>query len=819
MLVEMEHVATRGLPKPRPAIYTFAIGALRRQGLWQQALDALAMAEDGGLTLDLPLINTAIGVCGYGLQWERALDLLAQLPRRSLQPSIYSYNSAAAAFGSARQWEHVLALVETMNRGRIALDAAMRDCAAKSVDVGRRQMRIDAMDVLAAAADWQEALASLCSLGRQAVQADALMHNVVLDACRRSSNWAEALAHFDRMKANIKPTAASLTNVIASMGIAKQWQEALRMFWQTGQSDHNSLPVEVDLYLCNAVLDALRTAGKWPLVLHLLSDMSAAKLWLMPGLFLPKSFLPVPNAMSFNIAISACADAALWQPSLALLGDMNRRKTTPSAVTFNAAILVCGQSNHWQQALQLFEELQEHPTLQANQVTYLSIMQALSKAKVSQLPRILRLLNDMRRRKMNPGVEVFSAAITACGDQGKFDTIAGLLKDMVQTGIVPNTVVLNAAMSAYIDCGQLKQADGLFGEMPQYSVQPDLESYNTLLKGASKEGLWEFALQVLESIRSAKYAPDVISYTAAIHACREGVLWREAVHLCWEMRSQSIRPDTMALGATINVCAASTHLHSLTADEGLSRGSWAFALGLFGEAKLRGLPLSTVFLNNALQACAMASEWEASLGLVEDLASPQPNLEPSLVTSNLHLAALCTGHQWQHALDCLEREWPARGHSPDASTYNAAMADEPEEPGLEKVKEYLVRCLMVDSSGSNYMPGGHVLDLHGMDVHSAKAAVRLALDDAKRQEDVQGALLIITGRGKDSEDEHSIVQSEVAALLQDELSIRARPAEGGGGFYVPWKEVLRLQRIHLGDTPDPAKPKRRQCMPYSIPKG
>ena len=75
------------------------------------------------MVLDLPIINTAIGVCGYGLQWERALELLDQLPLRQrpaspellallgvessasarLQPSIYSYNAAAAALGSARR--------------------------------------------------------------------------------------------------------------------------------------------------------------------------------------------------------------------------------------------------------------------------------------------------------------------------------------------------------------------------------------------------------------------------------------------------------------------------------------------------------------------------------------------------------------------------------------------------------------------------------------------------------------------------------------------------------------------------------------------
>ncbi|CAE7866314.1 ABC1K8 [Symbiodinium necroappetens] len=774
LLVQLERAAARGSPKPRPAIYTSAIGALRRQGLWKQALGLLSMAEDAGVVLDLPIINTAIGVCGYGLQWERALELLDQLPRQRLQPSIYSYNSAAAALGSARQWEHVLALAETMHRRHVALDAAMQDCVEKSEAVGRRQMQIDAMDVLSAASDWREALASLRSLGEQAVRADAKMHNAVLDASSRSSHWAEALAHFNRMNAEVRPTAASLTSVIAAMGAARRWCEALHMFWQTGQSGEAGLAVNVDIYLCVTVLHALRSAGKWPHVLHLLSEMSAKRR--RSGLDLPKSFLPVPDSMCFNVAISACADATLWQSSLALFRDLKRRKNSMlTAVTFNAAIQACGQSNHWQHALGLFAKL-PHYSLRANEVTCLSVMQALNKAEVDQLPRILRLLQDMRSQSMQPGVTVFSAVIAACGGQGQFDIISKLLEDMVSISTAPNTVVLNTAMSAYIDCGQLKQAYDLFGGMPDYSVRPDLDSYNTILKGASKEGLWEYALQMLETIRAVNFSPDVVSYTTAIHACRRGSLWREAVHLCWEMRSQRVRPDTMALGATINVCA-----DSVKVDEG-SPGSWAFALGLFGEAKLRSLPLSTQFLNMALQACTMASEWAASIGLVEDLGGKFYNLKPCLVTSNLHLTALCIGHQWRVAIDVLENEWPARGHIPDSSTYNtcnAAVSSESAAKKLQKVNQYLLRCLMVEHTGLPYKPDSHVLDLHEMSSNSAKAAVRAALDDKSRS-DVEGALLIVTGRGLHSPDGGRL-QSEVAELLQDELHVRIRPTKDGGG--------------------------------------
>ena len=138
-------------------------------------------------------------------------------------------------------------------------------------------------------------------------------------------------------------------------------------------------------------------------------------------------------------------------------------------------------------------------------------------------------------------------------------------------------------------------------------------------------------------------------------------LWREAVHLCWEMRlhlraherclsviscivgrdcmlndalcgissfhavagrtrgSQRVRPDTMALGATINVCADSVKVdeggfamlaacaNSITcivrASGSPAPGSWAFALGLFGEAKLRSASTHRAEVYDCIRDC------------------------------------------------------------------------------------------------------------------------------------------------------------------------------------------------------------------------
>ncbi|CAJ1361537.1 unnamed protein product, partial [Effrenium voratum] len=232
--------------------------------------------------------------------------------------------------------------------------------------------------------------------------------------------------------------------------------------------------------------------------------------------------------------------------------------------------------------------------------------------------------------------------------------------------------------------------------------------------------------------------------------------WRQALQLCWEMRSDQVRPDIVAFGATIGACAAAAR------NEGA--GAWQMALRLFEEAQLQGFPMSTQCLNNALQACVLSSHWETSLAIAQRLDSSD------LVTSNLQLASLSLGRQWQQALQYLHTEMGQRGHKPDASTYNA-LPEDADDPDLEKLKDYLARCLMQDE----FQPGDHVLDLHGMSLSSAKKAVRLALDDQTER-----VLLIVTGQGKHSS-EKAVLKEGVASMLK-QLHCRVRATEGG--FYV-----------------------------------
>eukprot|EP00913_Durusdinium_trenchii_P001379 g1276.t1 len=257
----------------------------------------------------LPMLNAAIGVCGWAQEWQQALVLLSEFAQRRLQCTSYTYNAAAAAFGSSRQWAQVLALVDAMMLARTPLDPSMQRSAAKSAEVGNRQMQIDLMKTLSTA-NWQEAIASVTSLKQQSLQADVRVHNAVLCACRRSECWKEALDYFENLTGH--HNVVMLTTLLGTMGDAGRWQDALKIFW-----DATDASVGIDLYTSVTMLEALRTSGKWEWTLALLSKMLGSR---------TRDQLPAPDTMSFNVAISAGANSGQWQLAFALLHVMASEK-------------------------------------------------------------------------------------------------------------------------------------------------------------------------------------------------------------------------------------------------------------------------------------------------------------------------------------------------------------------------------------------------------------------------------------------------------------------------------------------------------------
>lgn len=253
--------------------------------------------------------------------------------------------------------------------------------------------------------------------------------------------------------------------------------------------------------------------------------------------------LPI-DSYCYTAAIEACAKARMWQKALALLTEMEDQGIDPTEVTFSVTITACGNGGQWQRALDLLDTMRSRK-MKINLITYNAAITAVSKAAKhsakssscdNQLwPLIKRLLDQMRSDGIEPDGFSFSAAISCCGAEGRWEEALHLLELMEKGGprTRPNKIAYSAAISSCGRAGQVDHAITLFRRMRDQGIAADRVAYNALfsaLRVARRSDaafdLWgemvgrrQSNTTAIATARADKSTtPDIITVTEAIAA-------------------------------------------------------------------------------------------------------------------------------------------------------------------------------------------------------------------------------------------------------------------------------------------------------------
>lgn len=250
----------------------------------------------------------------------------------------------------------------------------------------------------------------------------------------------------------------------------------------------------------------------------------------------------------------------MWKKALELVEEMEERQGTcaPSGVTYSVAITACGNGGQWEKALELLE-LMRTKNMDINLITYNAAITALSKAakhsskdptaastittsgkefsQQQQLwPKVLFLLDQMRSHGIEPDGFSFSAAISCCGAEGRWEEALHLIELMQQGGprTRPNKIAYTAAIASCGKAGQVEHALRLFRQMREEGFAADRVAYNALfsaLRVAKRADaafdLWNEmvgrsssdASKAMATARMDQSAtPDIITLTDAVAA-------------------------------------------------------------------------------------------------------------------------------------------------------------------------------------------------------------------------------------------------------------------------------------------------------------
>ena len=351
-----------------------------------------------------------------------------------------------------------------------------------------------------------------------------------------------------------------------------QWRQALRMMTKVKQQG-----------LRLQERPALRAAAKgacWSLVLKVLKTMIDEN---QPGA--PASVSEVTNACcrggwqcalqvlgrirhlhieptveSYNAISSSCEKVTRrvddsWKFSVQCLALASSKSLKASLISYNTAIAT-GQGLHWYYSFSIFLSLQQHG-FTPDDFSVNSLATACEKKfRWEAAVETLRL-----QRWCKVDVIGMNAVISACGNNGQWQSASTVLMDLFRKGISSSQISFAATASACEKANLWMRPLQLLRSAKIAQSGPVI--HGIILDAMEKQGLWEETLAHFRDLRlTLPEQMDPIAVSAAVSACREK--WRQTLFLTAEgIQRFPEGMSTEAWNACIHSCVGHVPIRKL----------------------------------------------------------------------------------------------------------------------------------------------------------------------------------------------------------------------------------------------------------------
>ena len=196
--------------------------------------------------------------------------------------------------------------------------------------------------------------------------------------------------------------------LVSACASAGRWRLALAFLEEMAR-----LSLEMDVFSWSCAIDACEKAGEWQLALHLCSHLHEMHLG--------------PNVVAMSSAMSACAKASRWEISMLLLGSMSELRVQPNTFSFSAIMAGCQKLGSWHQALYLFRSMSD-AALEPDVVSCNAAIEGLAQWEVAS-----HLVNQMDRRSIPVNELSFNTAIGACSKVSELIRVQAIAQTQSQS--------------------------------------------------------------------------------------------------------------------------------------------------------------------------------------------------------------------------------------------------------------------------------------------------------------------------------------------------------------------------------------------------
>lgn len=298
--------------------YRGLIVSAANAGKWRVAWRAFCEMTSLGVEKSSrsPVIYNGVSVaCGAAGKWEEALCALRLTVEGGMSPTFIAYNATLGALGKAGQWEHAQRLLKDMKRASMG-GGGERENGNNNSRFGSR---------LAAA---REPLPP----------PDVYSYTSVIDACAKSGELGSALEVLEDMRrAGVSPSLVTFNTLIFRCGAGSgssgqqgrgDWRLALSFLEEMVKGG-----VRPDVYTLTVAVAACKAGGEWEKAAVFLKE-----LWGTFGAGAKGAGAGAADPVLAQLTIIACGKANDWHAGLEVVRETERAGAPPDVALFNALI-------------------------------------------------------------------------------------------------------------------------------------------------------------------------------------------------------------------------------------------------------------------------------------------------------------------------------------------------------------------------------------------------------------------------------------------------------------------------------------------------
>lgn len=232
----------------------------------------------------------------------------------------------------------------------------------------------------------------------------------------------------------------------------------------------------------------------------------------------------------------------MFEHAQKLFDEMPELKCQRTVKSFNALLAACLDSKKFGYVEKLFQELPQKLGVEANVVSYNTVIKALS--EMGSMDSALSVFDTMEKKGLEPSVVTFNTLIDGFFSKGLIADGDKIWELMEKKNIVPNIWTYNSKLKGLACENKMLEAVELWEEMESKGNEPDVLSYNSLIKGYSNNGNLEQVKKWYSKLKKSCCLPDRFTYlTLVSFLCKKNEL-EMAAEVCKEAMDRRVVSGT-----------------------------------------------------------------------------------------------------------------------------------------------------------------------------------------------------------------------------------------------------------------------------------